>query len=50
MSVVSERTSVHRVQRGEYLLSIARQYGLSLDELRALNPGVSDKRPRRASG
>ena len=42
VSVTSERTSVHRVQRGEYLLSIARQYGLTLAELRALNPGVSD--------
>ena len=42
VSVVSERTSVHRVQRGEYLIAIARQYGLSLDQLRALNPGVSD--------
>ena len=42
VSTVSERTTVHRVQRGEYLLSVARQYGLTLDELRALNPGVSD--------
>ena len=42
VSASSERTRVHRVQRGEYLTSVARQYGLSLSELRALNPGVSD--------
>ena len=42
VSVTSERTTTHTVQRGEYLLRIARQYGMSLDELRALNPGVGD--------
>ncbi len=42
VSTGPERTRVHRVERGEYLTSIARQYGLSLSELRALNPGVSD--------
>ena len=42
VSTASERTSTHRVQRGEYLVSIARQYGLSLAEIRALNPGVGD--------
>ena len=35
-------TSVHTVQRGEYLLRIARAYDMSLSELRALNPGVGD--------
>lgn len=34
--------SEHTVQRGEYLLSIAREYGMSLADLRALNPGVGD--------
>lgn len=34
--------TVHRVQRGEYLLSIARQYGLTLDQLKAMNGLTSD--------
>ncbi|WP_412060857.1 LysM peptidoglycan-binding domain-containing protein [Rubrivirga sp. IMCC45206] len=34
--------ATHTIQRGEYLLAIARQYGMSLEELRALNPGVRD--------
>ena len=37
-----EATTVHRARRGEYLASIARQYGMTLAELRALNPGVGD--------
>ncbi|MEM0963725.1 MAG: LysM peptidoglycan-binding domain-containing protein [Bacteroidota bacterium] len=32
----------HQVQRGEYLTRIARDYGMTLAELRALNPGVGD--------
>ncbi len=43
VSTASEGTRVHRVQRGEYLLRIARQYGLSLEQIRALNPGVGDE-------
>ena len=43
VSTASERPTTHRVQRGEYLLVIARQYGMSLDELRALNPGIGDR-------
>ena len=42
VSSVSERTTTHRVQRGEYLTSIGRQYGLSLEQIRDLNPGVGD--------
>ena len=42
VSDAPERPSVHRVQRGEYLISIAREYGMSLQDLRALNPGVGD--------
>ncbi|WP_412069824.1 LysM peptidoglycan-binding domain-containing protein [Rubrivirga sp. IMCC43871] len=34
--------ATHAVQRGEYLLAVARQYGMSLADLRALNPGVGD--------
>jgi len=35
-------TSTHRVQRGEYLSSIAREYGMTLDQIQELNPGVGD--------
>ena len=42
VSTASEGTRVHRVQRGEYLVRIARQYGLSLEQIRALNPGIGD--------
>lgn len=34
--------SIHIVQRGESLSSIATKYGTSLDQLRKLNPGISD--------
>ncbi len=40
VSTAPETASVHRVQRGEYLLRIARQYGMSLEQIRALNPGI----------
>jgi membrane-bound lytic murein transglycosylase D len=42
VSTASERPTTHRVARGEYLTSIARQYGMSLGEIRALNPGLGD--------
>ncbi|PAP78462.1 LysM peptidoglycan-binding domain-containing protein [Rubrivirga marina] len=42
VSTASERPTTHRVQRGEYLTAIAREYGMSLGEIRALNPGVGD--------
>lgn len=34
--------AVHIVQRGESLSSIASKYGTSLEQLRKLNPGISD--------
>ncbi len=34
--------TTHTVQRGEYLTQIAREYGMSLQDIRALNPGVGD--------
>ena len=43
VSTAPEQISIHRVQRGEYLMRIARQYGLSLNEIRALNPGIGDE-------
>ena len=42
VSTAPERPAVHRVQRGEHLSMIARQYGLSLDQLRALNNLTTD--------
>ncbi len=42
VSTISEAPATHTVQRGEYLLRIASQYGMSLEDLRALNPGVGN--------
>jgi len=36
---------VYRVQPGDTLLGIAKEHGLSLDELLALNPGLSREKP-----
>ncbi|MGH7482596.1 MAG: LysM peptidoglycan-binding domain-containing protein [Longimicrobiales bacterium] len=45
--VISEQATtlaMHRVGRGETLSHIARDYGVSVDELRALNAGVDPRR------
>lgn len=40
--LTTERVTLHQVSRGETLYSIARQYGVSVDNLRAWNPQVID--------
>ncbi|WP_420456605.1 LysM peptidoglycan-binding domain-containing protein [Rubrivirga sp.] len=42
VSTASARPTTHVVQRGEYLTQIAREYGMSLQDIRALNPGLGD--------
>ena len=41
-TVSERRPATHRVQRGEYLYSIAREYGVSVGRLRSLNDLRSD--------
>ena len=41
-TVSERRPTTHRVQRGEYLYSIAREYGVSIGQLRSLNNLRSD--------
>ena len=41
-TVSERRPTTHRVKRGEYLFSIAREYGVSVSQLRALNGLRSD--------
>ena len=42
VSPIKQKTSIHTVKKGETLYGIARKYGISVSELKKLNPGIKE--------